>query len=216
MPMQILNLFAALMLLLTFAMLGQRKIMTLIQLFVLHGLMVVASAILIAYQTHNHHLYYSAALTFAVKVVVIPLILRKLLLSLSVKREVDPLVNVPTTMLIGIVLVIIAFNLAIPVAALSSSIASGTLGIALACIFLSFMMMLVRSNAVPQVIGFLSMENGLFFAATAVTDGMPLLVELGVALAVVGGTLVVGLFMFQMREHFDDLNVRNLEQHKEE
>ena len=214
--MQILNLFAALMLLLTFAMLGQRKIMTLIQLFVLHGLMVVASAILIAYQTHNHHLYYSAALTFAVKVVVIPLILRKLLLSLSVKREVDPLVNVPTTMLIGIVLVIIAFNLAIPVAALSSSIASGTLGIALACIFLSFMMMLVRSNAVPQVIGFLSMENGLFFAATAVTDGMPLLVELGVALAVVGGTLVVGLFMFQMREHFDDLNVRNLEQHKEE
>jgi hydrogenase-4 membrane subunit HyfE len=213
---QILNLLAALLLLLTFAMLGQRRILSLITLFMLHGIVVVVSALLIGYATSNHHLYFSAGLTLAVKVMLIPWILHKLVFRLKVKREVETLINVSVTMLIGIVLVIVAFNIALPVAALSSSVASGTLGIALACVLLSFMMILVRSNAIPQVIGYLTMENGLFFAATAATDGMPLLVELGVALAVIGGTLVVGLFMFQIREHFDDLDIHNLETRKED
>ena len=101
----------------------------------------------------------------------------------------ETIINIPTTMLIGILLVILAFHLALPVSQLSSSIARGTLGIALACMLLSFMMMITRSKAVPQVIGFLSMENGLFFAATAATYGMPMVVELGIALDVLVGIL---------------------------
>src|SRR5678816_618347 len=98
------------------------------------------------------------------------------------QRRILSLIHLFTTMLIGIVLVIFAFNLAQPIARLSLSIAGGTLGIALACVLLSFMMMIIRSKAVPQVIGFLSMENGLFFAATSATYGMPMVVELGIAL----------------------------------
>ena len=215
-PSQILNLLAATLLLVTFAMLSQRRILSLIHLFTLHGATLVASAVVVAYVTHDNHLYFSAALTFVLKVVLIPWILHKLILRLNVRWDVETLINVPATMLVGIVLVIIAFNLAFPVAQLSSSIARGTLGIALACILLSFMMMITRSKAVPQVIGFLSMENGLFFAATAATNGMPMIVELGIALDILVGILILGVFMFQIRERFDNLDIHNLENLKED
>jgi len=214
--LQILNLLAATLLLLTFAMLSQRRILSLIHLFTLHGATLVASALVVAYVTNDSHLYFSAGLTFALKVLLIPWILHKLILRLNIKWDVEPLINVPATMLIGIVLVIIAFNLAMPVAKLSSSIARGTLGIALACILLAFMMMITRSKAVPQVIGFLTMENGLFFAATAATNGMPMIVELGIALDVLVGILILGVFMFQIREQFDNLDIHNLEKLKED
>lgn len=213
---QILNLLAATLLLLTFAMLSQRRILSLIHLFTLHGATLVASALVVAYVTNDSHLYFSAGLTFVLKVVLIPWILHKLILRLNIKWDVEPLINVPATMLVGIVLVIIAFNLAMPIAALSSSIARGTLGIALACILLAFMMMITRSKAVPQVIGFLAMENGLFFAATAATNGMPMIVELGIALDVLVGMLILGVFMFQIREQFDNLDIHNLEHLKED
>lgn len=213
---QVLNLLAATLLLLTFAMLSQRRILSLIHLFTLHGATLVASALVVAYVTNDRHLYFSAGLTFALKVLLIPWILHKLILRLNVRWDVEPLINVPATMLIGIVLVIIAFNLAMPVAKLSSSIARGTLGIALACILLAFMMMITRSKAVPQVIGFLTMENGLFFAATAATNGMPMIVELGIALDVLVGILILGVFMFQIREQFDNLDIHNLENLKED
>ncbi|HJV85533.1 MAG TPA: formate hydrogenlyase [Noviherbaspirillum sp.] len=213
---QVLNLFAATLLLLTFAMLSQRRILSLIYLFTLHGAVLVATTLVVAFVTHETHLYFSAALTLALKVILIPWILHKLIQRLNVKWDVEPLINVPTTMLIGIVLVIIAFNLALPIAQLSSSIARGTLGIALACILLSFMMMITRSKAVPQVIGFLAMENGLFFAATAATYGMPMIVELGIALDILVGILILGVFMFQIRERFDNLDIHNLESLKED
>lgn len=213
---QILNLFAATLLLLTFAMLSQRRILSLIHLFTLHGATLVAAALVMAFVTHDSHLFFSAALTLVLKVVLIPWILHKLILRLNVRWDVEPLINVPTTMLIGIVLVIVAFNLALPITQISSSIARGTLGIALACILLSFMMMITRSKAVPQVIGFLTMENGLFFAATAATNGMPMIVELGIALDILVGILILGVFMFQIRERFDNLDIHNLENLKED
>lgn len=214
--LQLLNLLAAIMLLITFAMLSQRRPLSLNRLFTLHGVVLVLSSLLVAYVTGNNHLYYSAGLTFAIKVVLIPWIIHKVIIRLKAESDVDTLINVPTTMLIGIVLVIIAFNLAMPIAQLATSITSGILGIALACILLSFMMILIRSKAMPQVIGFLTMENGLFFAATAATSGMPMIVELGVALSVVGGTLILGVFMFHIREQYDDLDIDHLENRKED
>jgi len=117
---------------------------------------------------------------------------------------------------VGIALVILSFSLSAPVSRLSETLAGGTLGIALACILLSFMMMITRSKAVPQVIGFLSMENGLIFAATTVTNGMPMIVEFGVALDVLVGVLILGVFMFQIREKFDSLDIHNLETLKDD
>jgi hydrogenase-4 component E len=213
---QLINLLAAVQLLLVFAMISQRRIVSLIHLFTLQGVALVAATAVVGHATGQPHLYVSAALTLVLKVVLIPWMLHRVINRLDVRWDVETLINVPTTMLIGIALVMFSFNVALPISQLSVSIARGTLGIALACVMLSFLMMITRSKAVPQVIGFLSMENGLFFAATAATYGMPMVVELGIALDVLVGILILGVFMLQIREQFDSLDIRHLERLKED
>jgi hydrogenase-4 component E len=213
---QSINLDAAVLLIVSFAMISQRRILSLVHLYTAQGATLVLATATVAWLTHQDHLYLSAALTLALKVVLIPRLLHMVIDRLDVRWDVEPLINIPTTMLIGILLVVFAFNLALPISHLSSSIARGTLGIALACVLLSFMMMIVRAKAVPQVIGFLAMENGLFFAATAATNGMPMIVELGIGLDVLVGALILGVFMFQIREQFDSLDIAHLEQLKED
>ncbi|MBE7521087.1 MAG: formate hydrogenlyase [Burkholderiales bacterium] len=213
---QLINLFAAILLLLSFAMLAQRRVLSLIDLYAAQGLVLAASTAIVAYGTGQYHLYESAALTLVLKVLLLPWILYRLIRKLDVKWDVERLINVPTTMLIGIVLVVFAFNLAVPISQLASTVTRSTLGIAMACVMLSFLMMITRRKAIPQVIGFLSMENGLFFAATSATYGMPMVVELGIALDVLVGVLILGVFFFQIREQFDSLDLRHLESLKEE
>jgi len=213
---QIVNLLAALLLLIGFAMLAQRRILTLIHLFAWQGVVLAASTLIVAHSTGQTHLYFSAALTIALKVLLIPWVLHRLIDRLNIRWDVETLINIPTTMLIGIALAIFAFALATPISQLASTITRSTLGIALASVLLSFLMMIVRRKAVPQVIGFLAMENGLFFAATSATYGMPLVVELGVALDVLVGTFIFGIFFFHIREQFDSLDIRHMEKLKED
>ena len=212
---QLINLFAATLLLLSFAMLSQRRILSLINLFAAQGAVLAASTALVAALTGQSHLYWSALVTLGLKVVLLPWILHRLIRRLNVRWDVETLLNIPTTMLIGIVLVILAFNLALPISLLAGTLTKATLGIALACVLLSFLMMITRSKAVPQVIGFLSMENGLFFAATGAVYGMPMVVELGVALDVLVAALILGIFLFEIRERFDSVDTRHLEKLKE-
>jgi len=212
---QLINLFAAILLLLAFAMLSQRRVLSLINLFAAQGLVLAMSTATVAFGTHQAHLYWSAGLTFALKVVLLPWILHRLIRRLDVRWEFEQLINIPTTMLIGIVLVVFAFNLAVPISQLASTVTRSTLGIALASVMLSFLMMITRRKAIPQVVGFLSMENGLFFAATSATYGMPMVVELGIALDVLVGMLILGVFFFQIREQFDSLDLKHMEKLKE-
>jgi len=213
---QLINLFAALLLLVSFAMLSQRRVLSLINLFALQGLMLTVSTVIVAYSSHQHHLYYSAALTLVLKVIILPWILHRLIRKLNVKWDIETLFNIPTTMLVGIALVVFAFNLAAPISLMAGTITKSSLGIAMASVLLSFLMMITRSKAVPQVIGFLAMENGLFFAATSATYGMPMVVELGIALDVLVGMFILGIFFFQIRETFDSLDLKHMEKLKED
>ena len=213
---QLINLFAAILLLLAFAMITQRRIVNLIHLFTAQGFTLALATLDVGYLTAQHDLYASAAATLLLKVILLPFLLHRLTHRLQVRWDVEPLLNTPMTMLVGIVLVVFAFNVATPIAALAESVARSTLGIALASVLLSFLMMITRNKALPQVIGFLSMENSLLFAATAATNGMPMLVELGIALDVLMGFLILGVFMFQIREQFDSLDIHHLERLKED
>jgi hydrogenase-4 component E len=213
---QFVNLLGALLLILAFGMISQRRILSLIHLFTMQGVTLVLATAVVGYVTKQPHLYVSAGVTFVLKVLLIPWLLHRVIDRLQIRWDVETLINIPTTMLIGILVVIFSFNLALPISQLSSNLGSGTLGIALACVLLSFLMMITRAKAVPQVIGFLAMENGLFFAATSATYGMPMVVELGIALDVLIGVLILGVFMFQIREQFDSLDIRHLEKLKEE
>jgi hydrogenase-4 component E len=208
---QLINVLAAIMLLLAFAMLSQRRVLSLVWLFAWQGVVLALSTVIVAWSTGQGHLYFSAALTLLLKVIALPWILYLLLKRLNIRWDVETLINIPTTMLIGIALVIFAFNLAQPISQMASTITRSTLGIAMACVLLSFLMMIVRRKAVPVMIGFLAMENGLFFAATSATYGMPMVVELGIALDVLVGAFIFGIFFFQVRETFDSLEVRHME-----
>jgi len=213
---QLINLLAAILLLLAFAMLAQRRVLSLVNLFAAQGFALALSTAIVAYATQQPHLYGSAALTVVLKVGLLPWLLHRLIQRLDVKWDVEGLINVPTTMLIGIVLVVFAFNLAFPISQLANTVTRSTLGIAIASVMLSFLMMITRRKAIPQVIGFLAMENGLFFGAMSATYGMPMIVELGVALDVLVAMLVLGVFFFQIREQFDSLDLHHLESLKED
>jgi len=213
--LQLLNLCSALLLLLSFAMLAQRRIVTLVNLLAIQGTLLFAATLLLAWRTGEHHLYLSAALTLALKVVFLPWLLHRLIRRLQVYWDTEPLLNISGTMLVGLVVVVFAFGLAQPISALASTATRSAIGIAVAVILLSFVTMITRRKAMSQVVGFLSMENGLFFGAMSATYGMPMIVEFGVALDVLVAVLVLGVFFFQIREQFDSLDLHHLESLKE-
>ena len=209
--LQLLNSLAALLLLLSFAMLAQRRVVTLVNLLALQGAILGAATLLLAWRTGEGNLYVSAALTLALKVVVLPTLLHRMIRRLGVYWDTDTLINMPGTMLVGLVVVVFSFGLAQPITALASTATRSAVGIAVAVILLALLTMITRRKAMSQVVGFLSMENGLFFGAMSATYGMPMIVEMGVALDVLVAMLVLGVFFFQIREQFDTLDLDHLE-----
>lgn len=213
---QINSFLAALVLLTAFAMLAQKRIYGLIHLFAWQGLFLSLNTAIVGYVAVKHHLYISSLLTLSLKVVLLPYILHVLIHRLNIRKEVETVVNIPTTMLIGIALVIFSYHLTSPVRELSTLITRSTLAIALATVMIGLLMMITRRHAVTQIIGFLAMENGLFFAATSATYGMPLVVELGVALDVLIAAFIFGIFFFHIHTTFDSLDVDQMARLKEE
>ncbi|HWF98741.1 MAG TPA: hypothetical protein VN691_06095 [Steroidobacteraceae bacterium] len=208
---QLLNACAALLLLLSFAMLSQRRIVSLVSLYAVQGAVLAAATLLLAWRTGEGNLYVSALLTLALKVAFLPWLLHRLIRRLEVYWDTEPLLNISGTMLAGIMIVVFAFGLAQPITQLASTTMRNAIGIAVAVVLLAFLMMITRRKAMSQVIGFLSMENGLFFGAMSATYGMPMIIELGVALDVLVAVLVLGVFFFQIREQFDSLDLHHLE-----
>ena len=214
--LQLLNTLAALLLLLSFAMLAQRRIVALVNLLALQGTLLFIATLLLAWRTGDHHLYISAGLTLGLKVMFLPWLLHRLIRRLGVYWDTEPLLNITGTMLVGVLVVIFSFGLAQPISALASTATRNSIGIAVAVILIAFLTMITRRRAMSQVVGFLSMENGLFFGAMSATYGMPMVVELGVALDVLVAMLVLGVFFFQIRDQFDSLDLKNFEALKED
>jgi hydrogenase-4 component E len=213
---QINSFLAAFVLLTAFAMLVQKRIYGLIHLFAWQGLFLALNTAIVGYYADKHHLYITSVLTLSLKVIVLPYILHVLIHRLKIHKEVETIVNIPTTMLIGIGLVIFSYHLTAPVRELSTLITRSTLAIALATVMIGLLMMITRRHAVTQIIGFLAMENGLFFAATSATYGMPLVVELGVALDILIAAFIFGIFFFHIHTTFDSLDVEQMARLKED
>jgi len=212
---QIISFLAALVLLTAFGMLIQRRMTGLIHLFAWQGLFLSISTALVGFVAGKHHLYISSLLTLSLKVVLLPYILHLLVQRLRIHKEIETIVNVPTTMLIGIALVIFSYYLTAPVREISTLVTRSILAVALASVMIGLLMMITRKHAVTQIIGFLAMENGLFFAATSATYGMPLVVELGVALDVLIAAFIFGIFFFHIHTTFDSLDVEQMARLKE-
>ena len=213
---QINSVLAALILLTAFGLLVQRRMYGLLHLFAWQGFFLSISTAVVGFAAGQSHLYISSVLTLALKVILLPYILHRLIIRLQIHKEIETVVNVPTTMLIGIALVIFSYHLTAPIRELSTLVTRSTLAVALSTVMLGLLMMITRRHAVTQIIGFLAMENGLFFAATSATYGMPLVVELGVGLDILIAAFIFGIFFFHISETFDSLDVEQMARLKEE
>ena len=204
---QAIILFAALALFTSFIMLAQARMMPLIFTFAWQGLLLAVVSVLTAIVTDHPHLYVSATLTFTLKVVIIPWLLYRLSVKLNMQYDAE-VIEHPTLLLLGgVALVIFSYFVAQSIIQLSGLATRNTIAVSIAIELLGMLLMCVRKSAVAQVIGFMSMESGIFFAAVVSTYGMPLIVELGVAFDILVASILFGVFFFHLRDSFGSLNV---------
>lgn len=201
---------SALVLLASFALLAQARLVACIHVFAWQGALVALVTALVALTGHTPHLYISATLTLGLKALLIPWMLHRLVRRLNMHRDVETLMQPTGVLLFGAALVIFSYMVVLPVERIGLAATRNILAISLAVVLVGLLMMVVRRQAVTQVIGFMSLENGLFLAAVAATRGMPLVVELGVAFDVLVAAILFGVFFFHISESIESLNVDRL------
>jgi len=208
---QFINGLAAITLLISFALLAQHRMLSVLRWFAAQGILLAITAAIVAYSTGEHELYISAIMTLMLKGVLLPWMLWRVIRTLHVHREVDPLLNNGITMTIAVAVTLFSFHVIQPIEQLSELMTRNSMAIATACVLLSILMMITRKKAITQVVGFLAVENSLFFAAIGATNGMPLVVEIGVAFDVLIAALIFGLFFFQIKDTFDSMEIDDLD-----
>jgi len=209
------HLFAGGLVLVSFMLLYQDRITGLINIFALHALVVSLSVAWQAYIQQAPHLYITAAIALIVKAIVIPFVLHRIIVRLGIHRTIEPVVGIGLTMLAGIGLVALAIMVMLPITTQAGTLAREDLAFALSVILLGLLMMISRRNAVSQVIGFMSIENGLILAATG-AKGMPLVVEISIAFSILIALIVIGIFLFRIRERFETVDIHLLHEHRGE
>ena len=185
---------AALVGLTSFLMLGQSRLLRLIFVFALQGFLLTLTTSLAAYSLNNPHLYISAALTLLLKVIFIPWMLRREVLQMNIHRDVQTLKNKTMVMLGGASLMVFSYYVLHPIVQTTTPAMLNALAVSLSVVLLGMLLMISHRQAVAHVVGFMSIENGLFFAAIVATKGMPMVVELGIAFDVLVAAVLFGIF----------------------
>jgi hydrogenase-4 component E len=209
------HLFAGGMVLVSLMLLYQDRMTGLINTFALHALVVSLSVAWQAYIQHAPHLYITAGIALVIKAGVIPVALHRIVVRLGIHRTIEPVVGVGLTMLAGMALIALSIMVMLPITAQAGTLAREDLSFSLSVMLLGLLMMVSRRNAVSQVIGFMSIENGLILAATG-AKGMPLVVEISVAFSILIALIVIGIFLFRIRERFETVDIHLLHEHRGE
>jgi hydrogenase-4 component E len=197
------------MVLVSFLLLYQDRMSGLLNAFGLHALVLALGVAWQAWLQDAPHLYVTAAIALVFKAVAIPTALRRIVRRLKIERTIETVVGIGPTMLFGMGLVALAIVVMLPVTVGVDPVAREDLAFSLSVVLLGLLMMTTRRNAVGQVVGFMSLENGLILAAAG-AKGMPLVVEISVAFSVLVAFIVIGIFLFRIRERFDTVDVHAL------
>jgi len=209
------QLLAGSLVLVSFMQLYQDRLYALLNIFALHAFVLTLSVAWQAYVQDAPHLYVTAAIALVFKAIVIPVALHRIIVKLGIHREIETVVGVGLTMLLGMGLVALAMVVMLRVTAAADPLARQDLAFALSVVLLGLLIMVTRRNAVGQVVGFMSLENGLVLAATG-AKGMPLVVEISVAFSILIAFIVIGIFLFRIRERFDSVDIQALDRFRGE
>jgi hydrogenase-4 component E len=209
------TLMAALVLVLQIAMVAQRWIVTNIRIFAAQSILLAAIANTIAFFNHAPHIYVVAALTLLAKGILVPIVLERLVARIGIGQEIEPILNVPLSVVISGGLTLVGYVLAEPFSRPEEALGVATLGhhaiaVAISLFLIGFFMMINRRTALSQVLALLSLENGLFLAAISLTYGMPLMVELGVLFDLLVAVMVLGILVYRIRGSFESMDVSRL------
>lgn len=196
--------------LVSFMLLYQDRLYALLNVYALHALVLTLSVAWQAFSQAAPHLYVTAAIALVFKAIVIPVALHRIIQRLGIHREIETVVGVGPTMLAGMGLVALSLVVILPATPEGDPLAREDLAFALSVVLLGLLVMVTRRNAVSQVVGFMSLENGLVLAATG-AKGMPLVVEISVAFSILIAFIVIGVFLFRIRERFDTVDIRALD-----
>jgi hydrogenase-4 component E len=198
--------------LVSFMLLYQDRMFALLNVFALHAVMLSASVAWQGFIQGAPHLYITAGIALILKAFIIPVALHRIVMRLGIHRSIETVVGIGPTMLAGIGLVALSMVVMLKATTTSGAdpLAREDLAFALSVVLLSLMMMVTRRNAVSQVVGFMALENGLILAAAG-AKGMPLVVEMSVAFSVLVAFIVIGVFLFRIRERFDTVDVQALD-----
>ncbi len=207
---QMIFVLAALALLASFSLLAQGRLTAGIHTFALQGFIIAAVTTLVAAVGGITHLYLSALLTLSLKSLLIPWMLHRLVRRLNLERHMDSIKHPALVLLAGAGLVVFSYWIVLPIERLDMTSTRNIIAISLSIVLLGLWMMVARHQVITQVLGFMSMENGLFLAAVASTRGMPLVVELGVAFDVLVAAVLFGVFFFHISESIESLDVDSL------
>lgn len=191
-------------------LLYQDRLSALLNVFAFQALVLALSVAWQAYVQGAPHLYLTAAIALSVKAIIIPLALHRMIRRLGIHREVETAINIGPTMLAGLGLVALSMVVILRITPDADMLAREDLAFALSVVLLGLLMMVTRRNAVSQVVGFMSLENGLILAATG-ANGMPFVVEISVAFSVLIAFIVIGIFLFRIRERFDTVDLQALD-----
>ncbi|MDP2329766.1 MAG: hydrogenase-4 component E [Reyranella sp.] len=207
---EISHLLAGVMLVTSFALLYQQRIAAVLNTFAAQSVALALAVAWAAWSQDRPDLFITALIALTLKGIVIPVALHRTVARLGIHREVEKVVGVGVALMVGLALTGLAQALLFKVTHGTASYAREELALALAIILMGFLMMIVRRNAVTQIVGFMSMENGLILAATG-ARGMPLVVEVSVAFSVLIALFVFAVFVFRIRERFDTIDIEALD-----
>jgi hydrogenase-4 component E len=203
------------MVLMSFMLLYQDRLGPLINAFALQSLFLSLAVAWQAIVQDAPHLLITAAIAVLLKAIAIPMALRIIVRDLKIHQDIETAIGFGPSMVAGMALVALSMGLMLRVTAGANIYAREDVAFALSVVLLGLLDMVTRRNAVAQVVGFMSLENGLVLAAAG-AKGMPMVVETSVAFSILIAFIVIGIFLFRIRERFDTVDVAALDRFRGE
>ena len=157
------------------------------------------AGVILGMVTGNTDLWIIAGITIVVKAILLPWLLIQVVKRVQIRREIEPVIPVSITLILAAAIVVLAFHLSATLGPVRQSITGNALPVGVALTLLGVLVMASRKKAMTQMIGLFACENGIFFTAMAISQGMPFIIEIGVILDVVLGALVMGIMILRVR-----------------
>ena len=209
------DILAVLMLMTTIMLIGTSRLKTCIWAYAFRSFILTVSSGLIAYFSGIHHIYITTAITLALKVIVIPGFLFYIVKKVNIREELESYVNYTISLLLACGIILIAFYSTQNIIQSENTFMRHCLPIALSITLLGFFVMISRKQAITQILGLITMEDGMFFAALSTSYGMPLIVELGLFFDILVSVIIMGIYVYRIKESFDTIDTDFLKELKE-